>query len=95
MGPPPICYKSGSKFYVSFLDAYSRYTWLYPMINKSDVLPIFIKWQRNVEWYFNQKIKMVQSDWGGEYRSLNKFLQNCGITHRVSCSHTHTNKMEL
>ena len=36
-----------------------------------------------------KKIKMVQSDWGGEYRSLNKFLQNCGITHRVSCPHTH------
>ena len=32
---------------------------------------------------------MVQFDWGGEYRSLNKFLQNCGITHHVSCPHTH------
>ena len=32
---------------------------------------------------------MVQSDWSGKYRSLNKFLQNCGITHCVSCPHTH------
>ena len=32
---------------------------------------------------------MVQSDWGGEYRSLHNFLQNCGITHQVSCPHTH------
>ena len=25
-GPSPVCSKSGSKYYVSFLDAYSRYT---------------------------------------------------------------------
>ena len=32
---------------------------------------------------------MVQFDWGGEYCSLHNFLQNCGITHCVSCPHTH------
>ena len=42
-----------------------------------------------VERYFNIKIKMVQSNWGGECHSLNKFLQDCEITHRVSCPHTH------
>ena len=60
------------------------------MTNKSDVLSIFIKWQKYVERYFNKKIKMVQSDWDGEYRSLHKFLQNCGITHHVGSSHTPT-----
>ena len=45
-GPSPICSKSGSKYYVSFMDAYSRYNWLYPMTNKSDVLSIFIKWKK-------------------------------------------------
>ena len=61
-GLSPICSKSGSKYYVSFMDAYSRYTWLYPMTNKSDVLSIFIKWQKYVERYFNTTVKMVQSD---------------------------------
>ena len=45
-GLSPICSKSGSKYYVSFMDAYSRYNWLYPMTNKSDVLSIFIKWKK-------------------------------------------------
>ena len=36
-----------------------------------------------------KKIKMVQSNWGSEYCSLHNFLQNCGITHRVYCPHTH------
>ena len=40
-------------------------------------------------WDFNRKIKVVEFNCGGEYRSLNKFFQNCGITHRVSCPHTH------
>ena len=26
---------------------------------------------------------------GREYRTVNSFLENCGITHRVSCPHTH------
>ena len=32
---------------------------------------------------------MVQSDWrGGEYRPLTTFVQNLGIIHKVSCTHT-------
>ena len=59
------------------------------MTNKSDVLSIFIKWQKYVERYFQLEKKVVQSNWGGEYRSLNKIFQNYGITHCVSCPHTH------
>jgi transposase InsO family protein len=45
--------------------------------------------RKNVERYFNSKIKIIQSDWGGEYRSLSKILTNQGISHRLSCPHTH------
>jgi histone deacetylase 1/2 len=31
----------------------------------------------------------MQTDWGGEYQSLNSFLKRIGITHQVSCPHTH------
>ena len=41
-GPSPICSKSSFKYYVSFVDAYRHYTWLFPMTNKSDVLPILL-----------------------------------------------------
>ena len=71
------------------MDAFSRYTWLYPMHKKSDAFNIFLKFQLYVERFFNAKIKSVQSDWGGEYRSISKNFQNCGIVHRVSCPHTH------
>jgi hypothetical protein len=31
----------------------------------------------------------VQSDWGGKCFTLNKYLSEQGITHRISCPHTH------
>jgi hypothetical protein len=88
-GPSPICSQNGFKYYVSFLDASSRYTWLYPMTKKSDAYNIFLKFQKYVERFFNTPIKSVQTDWGGEYRSISTFFTNCGVVHRVSCPHTH------
>ncbi|KAG8486151.1 hypothetical protein CXB51_019512 [Gossypium anomalum] len=37
---------------------------------------------------FGCSIKMLQSDWRGEYRSLFKELAHLGIQHRVTCPHT-------
>lgn len=31
----------------------------------------------------------MQTDWGGEYQRLHSFFVNIGITHHVSCPHTH------
>jgi hypothetical protein len=80
---------NGFRYYVSFLDAFSRCTWVYSISCKSDVLLVFKKFQIYVERYFESKIKIVQSHWGGEYRSLNKYLTEQGINHRLSCPYTH------
>lgn len=37
---------------------------------------------------FGRKIIGVQTDWGGEFRSLNKFFIRKGIQHRLSCPNT-------
>jgi hypothetical protein len=76
-GLSPVCSRTGHKYYISFLDAYNRYTWLFPITFKNDALPIFIQFQKYVQWYFNFKIKSIQSDvggGGGEFRSLSKFF---------------------
>jgi histone deacetylase 1/2 len=74
---------------VSFVDAYSRFTWLYLLKHKSDVYDVFLQFQKHVERLLNCKIKHVQTDWGGEYEKLHPFFHNLGISHRVSCPHTH------
>jgi hypothetical protein len=44
----------------------------------------------HVERLIDRKIKCVQFDWGGEYQKIhNTFFRPLGITHRVSCPHTH------
>jgi histone deacetylase 1/2 len=80
---------SGHRYYVSFIDGYSRFTWIYLLKHKSDVFHIFLAFQKHVERLLNHKIIHVQSDWGGEYLKLNKFFDDIGISHRVSCPHTH------
>jgi histone deacetylase 1/2 len=57
--------------------------------HKSDVFHVFLQFQRHVERLLNKKIIHVQSDWGGEYIKLNKFFADIGISHNVSCPHTH------
>jgi histone deacetylase 1/2 len=80
---------SGHSYYVSLIDGYSRFTWLYLLKRKNDVFDIFLQFQRHVERLLSRKIKHVQTDWGGEYIKLNQFFSNNGISHRVSCPHTH------
>jgi histone deacetylase 1/2 len=80
---------SGHNYYVSFIDAYSRFTCLYLLKRKSDVFDVFVQFQTHVERLLGHKILHVQSDWGGEYRNLNTFFHKLGIIHRVACPHTH------
>ena len=89
VGSYPICSKSSFKYYVSFLDDFSRYIWLYPISCKGDVTSIFHKFKIYVECFFKEKLRAIQSDWGGEYRPFHKLLQSFSISHRVSCPHTH------
>jgi transposase InsO family protein len=88
-GPSPHLSHNGNRYYVCFIDDYSKFIWLFPFCAKSDVFNIFLKFQAFVERYFERKIKSIQSDWGGEYRNLNKFFTSLGISHRLSCPHTH------
>jgi hypothetical protein len=72
------------------VDDFTRYTWLYPLHNKSDTYATFVKFKTLVETQFNHKIQSLQSDGGREYTSIHfqNFLSQHGITHRKSCPHT-------
>jgi hypothetical protein len=56
---------SGFKYYVVFIDDWSRFTWIYPLHRKSEVFENFIKFKLLVENQFSTKIKQIQSDGGG------------------------------
>ncbi|CAA7061321.1 unnamed protein product [Microthlaspi erraticum] len=89
-GPSPVVSSLGFKYYEVFVDDYSRYSWFYPMKTKSEFYSVFIAFQKLVKNQMGSKIKVFQSDGGGEFIS-NKFkshLGNCGIKHLLSCPHT-------
>jgi hypothetical protein len=77
------------KYHVSFIDDFSKFTWIYLIKFKSEVFAKFLEFQTLVERLFDRKIIAVQTDWGGEYQKLNSFFSKIGITHFVSCPHAH------
>uniref|UniRef100_A0A803PXS9 Integrase catalytic domain-containing protein n=1 Tax=Cannabis sativa TaxID=3483 RepID=A0A803PXS9_CANSA len=78
----------GYKYYISFLDDFTRYVWIFPMQTKSEATTIFTQFNAYVERMFETKIKSVQLDLGKEYQPLYKLFQTLG-TKRNSCPHTH------
>jgi hypothetical protein len=63
-----------NKYYVSFIDDFSKFTWIYLLKHKSEVFQKFQEFQNLVERLFDKKILVVQTDWGGEYQKLNTFF---------------------
>ena len=63
------------QYYVSFIDDFSKFTWIFLLKNRSDVYQVFLDFQKLVERQFNRKIMTMQTDWGGEYQKLNSFFK--------------------
>lgn len=80
---------NGFCYYVSFIDDYSRYTWVYPLKYKSNVVHVFLQFQYLVQRLLNKKIISVQTYLGDEYRKLHSFFQQIGIQDCVSFPHAH------
>ncbi|KAM0877932.1 hypothetical protein ACQ4PT_035216 [Festuca glaucescens] len=87
-GPAPLSVGKHA-YYVSFIDDFSKFTWIYLLKKRSDVYQVFLDFQQYVERQFNSKIITMQTDWGGEYEKLNGFFQRVGIAHHVSYPHAH------
>ncbi|KAL4570881.1 hypothetical protein LXL04_026545 [Taraxacum kok-saghyz] len=76
------------KYYIIFVDHFTKYIWLYPMKKKSESLAIFTRFHLLVEKFFNTKIKTFFSDNGGEFIKLQYHFSSSGISHLTSPPHT-------
>ncbi|GJX74260.1 ribonuclease H-like domain-containing protein [Tanacetum coccineum] len=83
----PIPSLSGFKYYVLFLDHYSRFVWVYPLLHKSDVFSKFVLFRTYVRTQFKCEIRSFQCDHGGEFdnRNLHKLFADNGIQFCFSC----------
>lgn len=78
--------KGGSKYFVTFIDDYSRYAVVYPMKRKNEVLKKFDEYRRMVENLHSTTIKTLRSDNGGEYvgDDFKQYLTKYGITRQLT-----------
>lgn len=64
-GPSPTVSPLGYHYYITFVDAFSRFTWIYLLKNKSDALTVFKQFKSMVELQLGHSIKSIQTDWRG------------------------------
>ena len=57
----------GLKYFISFIDDYSRYMYIYLLRNKNEALDAFKVFKAEVEKQCKKQIKIVRTDKGGEY----------------------------
>lgn len=81
---------SGHKWFVTFIDGFSQYTWLYLLKHKSNVLLVFKDLYALVKNKFGNTIKVLRFDNGTEYvnQEFGQFLATNGIEHQTTCVNT-------
>jgi len=70
-----------SVYYVSFIDDFSRNTWIYFLKKKSEVFERLKEFKALVENQIEKKIKVLRIDNGGEFYSkeFEEFCKEFGI----------------
>jgi len=78
------------KYFVTFIDDFSRFTWIYFFQSKTDVFSTFQAFIVFVKNQFFAHIKILRSDSGGEYMSkeFQEYLKNKEILSQRSCPYT-------
>ena len=73
-------------YYVSFIDDFSRKTWIYFLKGKSEVFSKFKEYKALVENQADRKIKTLRSDNGGEFTSeeFKEICRESGIKRELS-----------
>ena len=89
-GPMPTESVGGNKYFVTFIDDYSRFSAVYFMKNKSEVLQKFKEFEAVTTNECGQRIGTLRSDNGGEYISneFQCYLKSKGIHHELTIPYT-------
>lgn len=76
----------GMKYFITFIDDYTRRVHVYFLKNKLNILEVFKDYKSRVENELEYKIKVVRSDNGKEYcnKDFENFLRRQGIEHQTS-----------
>ena len=89
-GPMTIQARGGFQYFITFIDDYSRYGYVYLMKYKSEAFEKFKELKHEVEKQLGKVIKVLRSDRGGEYlnQEFQSYLKENGIISQWTPPHT-------
>jgi len=81
---------NGSKYFLLFVDDYSRFCWVYFLKSKADVFTEFVRFKTTIELETGNKLKMLRSDNGGEFtfQKFEGYLAKERIKHQLIVPYT-------
>ena len=86
-GPLFVSSMYGHKYFLTIVDDFSRFTWLIPMVTKSETkthIENFIAYVKN---QFESNVKIIHTDNGQEF-AMKSFFSSKGIIHQTTCVET-------
>ncbi|KAL0424086.1 UNVERIFIED_CONTAM: Retrovirus-related Pol polyprotein from transposon TNT 1-94 [Sesamum radiatum] len=89
-GPMQTPSLNNNRYFVVFVDDFSRMTWVYFVKEKSEVFSIFRKFKASIEKQSENAVKVLRTDRGGEFVSaeFNSFCEEMGIHRQLTTSYT-------
>ena len=89
-GPMETVSLGGNRYFLTFIDDYSRKTWVYFLKQKSEAVAVFKEFIAYAEKQSGYTLKVLHTDRGGEYTS-NAFFEFCKtqeIKHQLTTSYS-------
>ncbi|GAU33542.1 hypothetical protein TSUD_143350 [Trifolium subterraneum] len=89
-GPMPTTSLNGNKYFLLFIDDFTRMCWVFFLRQESDVFPAFQSFKLMVEKEVDCQIKKLRSDNGNEYTAgeFKVFCEQVGIQHQFTVPYT-------
>ena len=83
-------FPTGFRYFVTFIDDYSRTTWLYLMKNRSKLFSYFRAFCAEIHTWFHVFVQNLKSYNAKEYisKQFQSFMLQNGIFHQTSCVNT-------
>ncbi|GJU33807.1 retrotransposon protein, putative, ty1-copia subclass [Tanacetum coccineum] len=89
-GPLRHVSRQGASYFITFMDDYSRYGYVYLLKHKHEVFEMFKVFKNEVENQLGKTIKALRSNQGGEYicQEFKDYIKACGIVQQLTPPYT-------